>query len=55
MPDPVVPGTGPTATDASSVEEPPPFGASWGALYGVVAGTLAVLIALFVLFTRAFE
>jgi hypothetical protein len=36
------------------LEEPPPFG-SWAALYAAVAGTLAVLIALFALFTRAFE
>ncbi len=36
-------------------QEPPPFGRSWNALYAVVASSLAVLIALFALFTRAFE
>jgi hypothetical protein len=36
-------------------DEPPPFGRSWGALYAAVAGTLAVLIVLFYVFTRAFQ
>ena len=36
-------------------EEPPPFGRSWGALYAVVAATLAALIVLFYAFTRALE
>jgi len=37
------------------LEEPPPFGRSWGTLYAAVAGTLAALIALFYAFTRALE
>jgi len=36
-------------------EEPPPFGGTWGVLYVGVLGTLAVLIALFCLFTLAFR
>jgi hypothetical protein len=36
-------------------EDPPPFGGSWRALYLAVASTLAVLIALFYLFAKAFE
>jgi hypothetical protein len=36
-------------------EEPPPFGGSWLALYALVLANLAVLIALFHLFTRAFS
>jgi len=36
-------------------EEPPPFGGRWNTLYAVVLGTLAVLIALFYAFTKAFE
>ena len=35
-------------------EEPPPFGGSWRALYAVVLINLAVLTALFYLFTRHF-
>jgi len=46
---------GPLTTDPASAGDPPPFGASWNALYVVVAGTLVLLIALFSLFTRAFE
>ena len=48
-------GHGPRTTDHVSPDDPPPFGASWRALYVVVAGTLAALIALFALFTRTFE
>lgn len=42
-------------TDHAPPDEPPPFCHSWNALYLVVASTLAALIALFALFTRAFE
>ena len=35
-------------------EEPPPFGGSWKNLYTVVLVNLAVLAALFYLFTRYF-
>ncbi|MGD1148716.1 MAG: hypothetical protein ABR961_12295 [Thermoanaerobaculaceae bacterium] len=51
----VSPDPGPRTPAPVSAGEPPPFGASWNALYGIVAGTLAALIALFALFTRAFE
>jgi hypothetical protein len=40
----------PTAHD-----EPPPFGGSWRTLYTVVLINLAVLTALFYLFTRYFS
>jgi len=40
-----------TQTDA---EEPPPFGGSWKTLYAVVFINLAVLVALFYVFTRYF-
>jgi hypothetical protein len=36
-------------------DEPPPFGGSWKALYAVVLVNLAVLVALFYLFTRYFS
>lgn len=36
-------------------EEPPPFGGSWKALYAAVFISLAALVALFYLFTRAFR
>jgi hypothetical protein len=36
-------------------EEPPPFGGSWRTLYATVLCTLAVLIALFYVFTKVFE
>ncbi|HEX8115830.1 MAG TPA: hypothetical protein VF521_01035 [Pyrinomonadaceae bacterium] len=36
-------------------EEPPPFGGSWRTLYTVVLVNLAVLTALFYLFTRYFS
>ena len=49
------PDHGPRTPDHASPEEPPPLGRSWAALYAAVAGFLAVLIALFALFTRAFE
>ncbi len=45
----------PPATDHGSSDEPPPFGGRWNTLYGVVLGTLAVLIALLYAFTKAFE
>ena len=35
-------------------EEPPPFGGSWRTLYAIVLVNLAVLAALFYLFTRYF-
>ena len=35
-------------------EEPPPFGGSWRTLYALVLVNLAVLAALFYLFTRYF-
>ncbi len=35
-------------------EEPPPFGGSWKTLYTIVLVNLAVLAALFYLFTRYF-
>ncbi len=49
------PGHRPPATDHASPEDPPPFGRSWAGLYAIVAGTLLTLIALFAVFTRAFE
>jgi len=36
-------------------EGPPPFGGSWAKLYAVVLANLAVLVALFYFFTRAFR
>lgn len=36
-------------------EQPPPFGGRWRTLYATVLGTLAALIALLYLFTKAFE
>jgi hypothetical protein len=36
-------------------EEPPPFGRSWRTLYTAVLINLAVLVALFYLFTRYFS
>jgi hypothetical protein len=35
-------------------EPPPPVGGSWATLYAVVLASLAVLVVLFYLFTRAF-
>lgn len=49
------PDPGPLTTDHVAADEAMPFGLSWSVLYGIVAGTLAVLILLFSLFTRAFE
>jgi hypothetical protein len=40
--------------ERKSGEGPPPFGGSWGALYAAVLFNLAVLTALFYLFTRYF-
>jgi len=39
----------------SQAEEPPPIGGSWRTLYAVVLVTLALLVVLFHLFTRAFR
>ncbi len=36
-------------------DEPPPFGRSWRTLYALVLVNLAVLVALFHLFTRYFS
>ncbi|HEY0080628.1 MAG TPA: hypothetical protein VGB73_18635 [Pyrinomonadaceae bacterium] len=36
-------------------DEPPPFGGSWAKLYAFVLVNLLVLIALFYIFTKAFE
>ena len=36
-------------------DEKPPFGGSWGRLYALVLLNLALLIALFTWFTKAFE
>jgi hypothetical protein len=55
LPNHASPGHRPPATGHASVEDPPPFGHSWPALYTVVAGTLLALIVLFAVFTRAFE
>jgi hypothetical protein len=55
MSDPVSSGPEPRAPSPDLSEEPPPFGGSWRALYAVVAATLALLIALFAMFTKAFE
>jgi hypothetical protein len=38
----------------TSEEPPPPFGGSWRTLYTIVLVNLAVLTALFYLFTRYF-
>ncbi len=54
-PDHASPGHRPPATGPAAPEDPPPFGHTWAALYAIVAGTLAALIVLFALFTRAFE
>jgi len=42
-------------TERPTHEEPPPFGGSWRALYAAVLLNLAVLTALFYLFTRYFS
>lgn len=36
------------------IDEPPPFLGAWGRVYAVVLAYLAVLIAVFYAFTRAF-
>jgi hypothetical protein len=36
-------------------EDPPPIGGSWNVLYAIVLLNLALLIALFYAFTRAFS
>jgi hypothetical protein len=42
-------------TNARATHEvPPPFGGSWGRLYAAVLLNLALLVALFHLFTRYF-
>jgi hypothetical protein len=38
-----------------STEDAPPVGGSWTVLYAVVLCTLAALVALFYVFTRAFR
>ncbi len=43
------------ASRASGPDAPPPVGGSWRVLYVAVAANLALLIALFYLFTKAFE
>jgi hypothetical protein len=59
-PEPRAPNPGPSghrppATGHVAPEEPLPFGASWRTLYFAVGATLAAVIALLALFTRAFE
>ncbi len=44
----------PTATDAGHDDPPPPLG-SWLRLYAAVLANLALLVALFYLFTKHFE
>ncbi len=44
-----------SAARAPEPDAPPPIGGSWRALYVAVAANLALLIALFYLFTKAFE
>jgi hypothetical protein len=51
----VSPEPGPLTPDPVLPDETSPLGLSWRALYGIVAATLAVLIALLALFTGAFE
>ncbi|HVP40014.1 MAG TPA: hypothetical protein VMS93_12610 [Candidatus Saccharimonadales bacterium] len=46
---------GPLAPPSSDETEAPPFGRSWGPLYAAVLGFLAVLIGLFLIFTRVFS
>ena len=53
-PDPGLSEPGARSPDPG-LQEPPPFGRSWAALYTIVAGTLLAMIAIFALFTRAFE
>jgi len=36
-------------------EEPPPVGRSWGRLYAIVLGALAIEVLIFYWFTRAFD
>jgi hypothetical protein len=45
----------PLIDEPTAPEEPPPFLGSWRALYAAVLGTLALLIALFYLFAKAFR
>lgn len=40
---------------AAGEDEPPPLCGTWQRLYAAVAGYLAILIALFYLFTRAYR
>jgi hypothetical protein len=44
---------GAAGRQSQDVEEPPPFGGSWRALYAAVLINLAALVVLFYLFTRA--
>jgi hypothetical protein len=41
--------------EGTTREEPPPFGGSWKTLYTIVLVNMAVLAALFYLFTRYFR
>ena len=50
-----LPEAGRPASGPEPANEPPPLGGRWTTLYAVVLGTLAVLIALFYAFTKAFE
>lgn len=45
----------PTLTHRTDNEEPPPIGKTWPRLYAAVLINLAVLIALFYAFTKAFQ
>ena len=44
-----------TERQEAPVEEPPPFGGSWRSLFAVLLLTLAALVVLFYVFTRAFR
>lgn len=41
--------------DSDAGDERPPFGGSWAVLYAAVLLNLALLVALFYFFTRAFR
>jgi len=40
---------------ATELSDPPPFLKSWGQIYTIVVGELALLVLLFYLFSRAFR
>lgn len=44
-----------STVEQSDSESGPPFFKTWGKLYGLVIAELALLVALFYLFTRVFE